>query len=885
MKKRHLLLLLASIGLGGIAPIFAADKSAAPTTNTPALHPQPRIPYLSPAAEAAKFVLPEGYRLELVLSDPTIQEPVAAAFDGNGRMFVAEMRSYMQDIDGTNESMTNGRVSLHWSSKHDGVYDRHTVFVDHLLLPRMILPLTDGVIVNETDSNDLWLYRDLNGDGVADKKELIYAGGTRGGNLEHQQSGLIWDLDNWLYMAVNAYRLRLHGTNAIKEPTPANGGQWGISQDNYGKLWIVNAGGELGPVNFQEPIVYGAFTLKDQFPADFREVWPLVGIADVEGGPRRFRLDDKTLNHFTATCGGEIVRGDRLPVDLRGDLLFAEPVGRLIRRAKVEVQDGLTYLRNAYDKSEFIRSTDPNFRPVNIFNAPDGTIYIVDMYRGIIQEGNWVREGSYLRKIVQQYQLDKNFGRGRIWRLVHKNFPPGPQPHMKDETPAELVPHLAHPNGWWRDTAQKLLVLRGDPSVTPALNKMARTHPNPLARIHALWTLEGLNLVDPALLREKLKDRNPQVRIAAIRISESFYKQGDKTLVHDVLALLKDRDPNVVIQVLLTANLLKWPDTTKTIRISMAANPSRGVKEIGRQLLEPPVTFTRKFTPAEKAFLTRGETSFKELCFACHGPDGKGRPVEGAKEGVTLAPPLAGSKIVNGYRDGIISVVLKGLNGPVNDKKYDTQMVPMESNSDDWIAAVTSYVRNSFGNSAPLIDSNDVARVRATIKTRVDPWTLDELHDALPKPITDHTGWKVSASHNSSTAPLAIDDDPKTRYTSEKTQTPGMWFQVELPEPTTVCGLRLDTVKSDRDYPRGYQVNLSNDGMDWSQPVASGEGTEPLVEIGFPAASAKFIRITQTGTVPGLFWSIHELQILKPGAPFKPKSAATATRQSASDFE
>ncbi len=443
------------------------------------------LPTLSPEEEAKTFVLPKGYRMELVLSDPIIKEPVVSVFDGNGRMYVAEMRSYMQDIDGKDEHAAVGRISLHWSSKGNGVFDKHTVFIDHLLLPRMILPLADGLLVNETDSEDIWLYRDTKGTGVADKKELVYAGGSRGGNLEHQPSGLIWDRDNWLYEAVSSFRLRLKGTNMIKEPTPSNNGQWGISQDDYGKLWFVNAGGELGPVNFQEPIVYGAFRAKNEPSADFMAVWPLVGLADGEGGKNRFRPDTRTLNHFSACCGPDIFRGDRLPLEVRGDLFFGEPVGRMIRRAKIEVKDGITHLQNPYVQSEFMRSTDPNFRPVNMVTAPDGTLYIVDMYRGIIQEGNWVREGSYLRTVVQKYQLDRNIGHGRIWRLRHKDFSLGPQPHMLNETPAKLVPHLAEANGWWRDTAQKLLVLRGDKSVVPALTKMTLTNPNPLARVGA----------------------------------------------------------------------------------------------------------------------------------------------------------------------------------------------------------------------------------------------------------------------------------------------------------------------------------------------------------------------------------------------------------------
>jgi glucose/arabinose dehydrogenase/mono/diheme cytochrome c family protein len=879
MKKRPFfnLLVIAAIGLS--ARSFAAEKPDAAA-------PQPGlgVPYLSPEEEVKRFVMPEGYRLELVVSDPIIKEPVAIAFDGNGRMFVAEMRSYMQDIDGKNQHSASGRVSLHWSSKGDGVYDQHTVFIDHLVLPRMILPVGNGLLVNETDSQDLWLYRDNNRDGVAEKKILVYAGGPRGGNLEHQQSGLMWDLDNWLYMAMTSYRLRLRGTNVIREPTPPNNGQWGISQDDYGKPWLVNAGGELGPVNFQQPILYGAFSIKDQFAPGFLEVWPLVGLADVQGGPNRFRPEDKTLNHVTAACGGEIYRGNRLPEDLRGDLLFAEPVGRLIRRAKIEVKEGVTYLHNAYDHSEFIRSTDPNFRPVNLVTAPDGTLYIVDMYRGIIQEGNWVRPGTYLRKVVQEHQLDKNFGRGRIWRLVHKDFQPGPLPDMRHDRPAQLVAHLEHPNGWWRDTAQKLLVLRGDKSVAPVLTEMARTSTNHLARIHALWTLEGLNALEPSIVREKLKDEHPQVRVAAIRTSEALYKKGDQSLLPEVKALAKDPDPNVAIQVMLTANLLKWPDSENLIRATLAANPARGVREIGLQLLQPRTSFAREFTSAEKKVLEHGEVIYKELCFACHGPDGRGMPLQGGQPGVTMGPPLAGSKTATGYRDGIINVVLKGLTGPVRDKTYEAQMVPMESNDDAWIAAVTSYIRNSFGNNAPLIETNDVARVRAAIRNRTQPWTLEELQAALPQPLTNQAQWKVTASHGSRTAPLAIDGDLKTRYTTDKSQVPGMWFQVELPERTTITALRLDCRTSARDYPRGYKVELSDDGKNWNRLVATGQGTGTLTEIIFPATKTKSIRITQTGSASGLFWSIHELQILKPAETAGSKSV-TASKTVLPKFE
>ncbi|SVB53228.1 uncharacterized protein METZ01_LOCUS206082, partial [marine metagenome] len=228
--------------------------------------PQSKPPFLDPAASQKLFQLPEGYKLELVLSEPQIKEPAVAVFDGDGNMFVAEMRTYMQDIDGSGKFNKVSRVSKHIDTNGDGKFDKHTIFIDKLMLPRILLPLDDRLIVGETNTNDLHVYRDTNGDGVADEKKPFYIGGNRGGNLEHQPSGLIWSMDNWLYTTYNAHRLRLDpATGTVrKEGTGNNGGQWGLTQDNHGKPWYVNAGGERGPLNFQVPIVYGALNTGDQ---------------------------------------------------------------------------------------------------------------------------------------------------------------------------------------------------------------------------------------------------------------------------------------------------------------------------------------------------------------------------------------------------------------------------------------------------------------------------------------------------------------------------------------------------------------------------------------------------------------------------------------------
>lgn len=833
----------------------------------PAFPPKPPVKPLSVAESLKHVQLPKGYRLEPVLSEPDVAEPVAISFDGDGRMFVVEMRTYMQDIDGNGEHDPKSRVSLHWSSNGDGVYDKHSVFADNLLIPRMVLPLDKGrALIGETDTSDIYLWTDADGDGVAEKKEKWFEGGPRGGNMEHQPSGLIWSSDNWLYTTYNAYRLRWNqaGGAPLKENTAPNGGQWGVSQDDWGKQWFVNAGGEKGPVNFQTPIVYGAFNVTGQFEPGFDVVWPAIGLADVQGGDRRFRPEDGTLNHFTATCGGEIYRGDRLPEEVRGNLFFGEPVGRLMRRTKIDVRDGLTYLSNPHGQGEFLRSTDPLFRPMQMANAPDGTLFIVDMYRGIIQEGNWVREGSYLRKVVQQYGLDKPVARGRIYRLVHDSTKPDAAPKMNSETPAELVAHLAHPNGWWRDTAQKLLVLKQDKSVVPALTKMATSDKNPLARFHALWTLEGLDALDAKLVRAALKDGNPQMRAAAIRVSESLIKKGDQSLTADVQTLAKDKDAAVVLQAMLTAKLLNFPDSKKLIESIATTSALLGPKQLADQILNPPKTApTVKLTGDQKKSFDAGKGIYESLCATCHAIDGRGMPMVGGAPGAMLAPSFISSKTLNGAKLGPIYILLHGLSGDIDGKKYEGQMVSMATNDDAWIANVLNYVRNTFGNNGGFIAPKDIAAARVATKGRTQPWTVDELRAHLPQPIA-RANWKLTASHNPNGCANAIDGKIDTRFDTHTFQVPGMWFQIELPEPTTVTALQLDTTKSGNDYPRGFKVELSDDGQQWSKPVATGNGTSAMTNIEFTPAKTKFIRITQTGEVKGNFWSIHELQVIAP---------------------
>ena len=830
--------------------------------------------------------LPSGYRLEPVLTEPHIAEPVMIAFDGNGRMYVAEMRTYMLDADGSGEQEPVSRVSRHEDTDGDGVFDRHTVFADKLLLPRILLPLDDRIIIGETNTDNLYIYRDSDGDGVADEKSLWFEGGPRGGNMEHQPNGLVWALDNGIYSTYYDYRLRFGADGkAVKETIPVNGGQWGLTQDDWGKVWFVNAGNETGPVHFQQHIIYGQFSAPDEHIGRYKVVWPIARVPDTQGGPGQLRPDN-TLNHFTATSGQDIFRGDRLPAELRGNLFFAEPVGRLIRRTLITVVDGTTRLANAYDaqESEFIRATDPLFRPVNMITAPDGTLYVIDMYRGIIQQAEWPRKGSYLRKKIEELDLQKEVGRGRIYRLRHESFEPGPQPRMLDETPAQWVGHLSHPNGWWRDTAQKLLVLRRDRSVVPALEKLAgASAPDSRPRLHALWTLEGLGALDDQLILQALKDSEPQVRMAGLRLAElrvNAKSTANGPLVVAVTRALQDADPRVVIQAMLSMRRAGLPGAEKAIRATAAASASAGVFAINEQLWdeannEDPQLIRLLGANGLKSYRA-GRTLFSSVCFACHGADGRGTPMPGAA-GRTLAPSLAGSPRVVGDERAALTILLHGLQGPVDGVDYGSPMVPMNSYSDAELASVLTYVRNSFGNRAPMVEPAAVAARRAADAGRTNYWTLAELTGQVPAlgvpraRFQRRAEWRLAANiqaRNGSPLEAMLDGDPKTGYYTEGFRPfPVEWLTIELPARSRILGIEIDSrgEKSrngqDMGWAPAYSVEVSDDGKSWTM-VAQKVVGEPHARLNFASpVEARHLRITITEKEGWQPWVIRELNL------------------------
>ena len=685
----------------------------------------------SPEESMKHIYAPKGYHLQLVASEPMISQPVAVVWDGNGVMYVAEMLTYMLNVDGTGQGMKLCTVKRLEDTNGDGVMDKATVFIDSLVLPRMMLCVGHKLLVNETNTYNIYSYEDTNGDGKADVKKIVYKNDESDlKNLEHQKSGLIWNIDNRIYVTVDPVRYQWKNDHLIPDSLQESPrGQWGLTYDNYGRLFFSIAGSELPATNFQQNPHYGTFDIKDQYNADFLAVWPIIATPDVQGGLMRLRADS-TLNHFTACNGQSIYRGDKMPEDTRGDLFIPEPVGRLIRRAKIHDTDGKITLTNAYDRQEFIASSDPNFRPVNTMTGPDGCMYIVDMYHGIIQESTWTRPGSFLRPQILRKGYEKNIGRGRIYRLVYDGMPRSKVvPHLLDDPSAKLVTYLNHPNGWWRDNAQKELVLRNDKSVVPALKAMATTSPNELARIHALWTLQGMESLDMETFKRALKDADWQIRKQAVWMGEDLAKANPE--VTDMLADMKD-DPNADVryQVSLSLRFNKSARARETVAELVNKYPDNIIALSDKQYHDNITARIEQakaqalLAEADRKLVAEGSVIFKQLCATCHGADGKGVSIGG---GSPTAPALAMNPDVNGNPIKLIRILLMGLSGPIRGQGYPDMMPALGANTDEYIASALSYIRSDFGNKAPAVRATDVARVRAQLAGRTKNFTMPEL--------------------------------------------------------------------------------------------------------------------------------------------------------------
>lgn len=845
--------------------------------------------------EAKHFLLPPGYRIEPVLTEPAIQQPGAIAFDGNGRMYVLELRSYMLTADSKNELEPINRISRWEDKDNDGVYETGSTFVDNLIFPRFVLPYgKDCVLTMESDADNVYKYTDTDGDGKADKKELFTNKYGRSGNVEHQQAFMYWGMDNWLYSTVNAFRVRETPGGVIREKTGFNRAQWGITHDDDGKLWF--QGGASGlPSYFQFPIHYGNFEVPTEFAKGFDIPYgAAIKLSDMQGGMDEVRQPDGSLKRVTGAAGNDVYRGDRLPESLRGQYFYGEPVARIVRQINPVVKEGLTTLHNVYQdqQSEFLRSTDPLFRPVDMATAPDGTMYIVDMYHGIIQEGQWTQKGTYLRTKIEQYQLDKVVGLGRIWRITYDGKERDKtNPKMLNEKTSALVKNLEHPNGWWRDAAQQLIVLRKDLSVVPALEAMALKSPNILARIHAIWALEGLDALKTKTVQKLLRDTNPRVRVQALRAGETLYKSGQKELEASYKTALSDANTDVVVQAMLSSKFLKVPYLETNIKDIVEKNKAAGVKLVGEQIITPPrqrgFGATPELSKNQQEIVSRGAVIYNELCSQCHGNNGMGTP---AGDGKLLAPALAGSSRIQSHPEYAIRVILHGLDGAIEGKTYaGGMMASMKEQPDQWVADVLSYIRNGLSNDASLVSTDVVTKIRQKTASQAGMYKYDNLIKLVPHELQQREGWKVTASNTASTR-IGGNVSPISAFTYEGWSTgvkqeKGMWYQIEFPKETAVSEIQFNSAAMVKrgwipkpntppgqrpmvqTQPRVYAVETSSDGANWRSSIASQRGNEGDNIITLNPRKAKFIRIKLNQGVDNpeddIPWTMKQLKIFE----------------------
>ena len=464
-------LLLAGPGLAAELPEVAWPPPVVPD--------EEGAPALSAEESMKTIVVPPGYRVELVAKEPLVQDPILLDFDPDGRMWVVEMPAFAMDATMSDSREPMCRVVVLEDVDDDGTADRRTVFADGLVLPRAIKTLADGVLVGEPPN--LWLMRDRDGDLKVDEKEqLSDSFGRRGGNPEHNANSLIWGLDNWLFTSEHDWHLRFREGRFEVMPTLTRG-QWGGSIDDAGRVYRnVNNGPlfvDLVAARYfvRNPNVVRTRGLYEPLISLEEAVaWPIRPTRGVNRGYRDhlFRPDgSSTILQSAATP--VVFRGDRLPEELRGGVFVTDSTTNLLHWFMVD-DDGTGRLRarNGFAKGEIFASRDERLRPVSAASAPDGTLYVVDMYRGVVQDVAYQTE--YLQDYIRRHGLVMPIGRGRIWRIVHETTVRDRRPALSRETPAGLVGYLSHPNGWWRDTAQQLLVQRGDVSVVPALEELAR---------------------------------------------------------------------------------------------------------------------------------------------------------------------------------------------------------------------------------------------------------------------------------------------------------------------------------------------------------------------------------------------------------------------------
>ncbi len=557
-----------------LLPLTAAEP-------TPDPGELPRIPATEPADALDTFQVKPGFRLELVASEPLVTDPVSLSFDASGRLYVVEMRGYSERRE---DSL--GQIRLLEDTDNDGKMDKSTVFAAGLNWPTAVFCYDGGVFVGVTP--DLWFMKDTDGDGVADLKKVVFTGfGTDRPRLNVQAmfNSLRWGLDNRIHGATasnggtihnpndkNAKAVRVRGRNFAFDPRTMtfqaedSTAQHGMSFDDWGRKFVCSNSSHLQAIMYDAAYAgrnphYSMPSARINAAADgaaaevfrispdepwriVRTRWRVTGAVRgvVEGGGR-------VSGYFTAATGVTIYRGNAYGDDFAGNAFIGDAGSNLIHRKQIDYDGVQPVGRRPADESnvEFIASTDNWFRPVQFANAPDGCLYVADMYRETI-EHPW----SIPESIKKHLDLNSGNDRGRIWRIVPDGFQQPAKPNLASLTSKELVAMLAHPNGWHRDTAARLLYERQDQAAIKPLEKLAAQSDAAVGRLHALHALKGLNALSLPTVHQSMTDTHPQVRRHALKLLEDPSLPPDAIDWRHASNLAHDPDPTVRLQLAFT---------------------------------------------------------------------------------------------------------------------------------------------------------------------------------------------------------------------------------------------------------------------------------------------------------------------------------------------
>ncbi len=545
----------------------------------------PRTTPIEPAAAAATFRVRHGFRMELIAAEPLVYDPVAAAYDEDGRLYVVEMSDYPH-VDPRNDrpfaentlDPPVGRLKLLTDQDGDGTFDSATVLADKLSWPTGVAVWKGGAFVAATPS--IWYIKDADGDGRAEIREEVFTG-FRKYNIQAVMNNLQWGLDHRIYGAGSS-----NGGNIRRADEPgglglsllrrdfrfrpdtrafeaiSGGARFGNTFDDRGNRFLCDIRNPVEhvvlPARYlsRNPYLIAPRALHDAAlagdairmyrispPEPWRDFRARRWVANGRAMPRSELVG---AGYLTSSSGVTIYRGDAYPPEYRGQVFLGEVANNLIHREVIE-PDGVTFrARRADEKAEFVASTDTWFRPVNFVNAPDGTLHVLDMYREVI-EHPW----SIPDDIKAGLDFRSGEDRGRIYRLAPPGFRLRPTPKLGRATMAQFVALLEHHNAWHRDTALRLIFERQDQSAVGPLRAMLREGKDPLGRLAALWSLEGLAGLEDDDLGAALGDPDPTVCEHAVALAEPRLGRS-ATLKEHVIRLAESPSIRVRFQVVFT---------------------------------------------------------------------------------------------------------------------------------------------------------------------------------------------------------------------------------------------------------------------------------------------------------------------------------------------